>query len=39
MKQQLEIHLKGLPAGTTATARDNSGKNVPVNVATSMAGP
>lgn len=39
MKQQLEIHLKGLPAGTTATARDSAGKNVPVNVATSMAGP
>ncbi|QNK65763.1 phage tail tape measure protein [Variovorax sp. PAMC26660] len=39
MKQQLEIHLKGLPPGTTATARDNSGKNVPVNVATSMAVP
>lgn len=39
MKQQLEINLKGLPAGTTASARDRDGKSVPVNVATSMAGP
>ncbi|MGJ7611155.1 MULTISPECIES: phage tail tip lysozyme [unclassified Variovorax] len=39
MKQQLQVHFTGLPAGTKATARDNSGKDVPVTVATSMAGP
>lgn len=39
-KQQLQIHLSGLPQGTKATARDSEGKSVPVNVATnSMVGP
>lgn len=33
-KQQLQIHLSGLPQGTKATARDSEGKSVPVNVAT-----
>lgn len=39
VKHELFIKLEGLPAGTTATARKPDGSTIPVNVATSMAGP
>jgi hypothetical protein len=42
MKHEIEINLKGLPHGTTATARKSDGSTVPVRVASGMpqmAGP
>lgn len=38
MKQQLQIHLSGLPQGTKATARSADGSHVPVKVASSLEG-